>query len=325
MLATFAAEKKKVENLKRKIVFIFFYFLLLPLVPNNLLAQSSDNPFELLHRMGIKPGATTVDSAVLNNPFDLLARPSASALLVATEKAKPAKKRREWTLPKFDFKSNLTPTAILQRLDFGVTTFILLTLAFFMTLLRGPIIKVFQAFANENAFNQIFREREGRGVGVYAVLYLSFLINLGFFLFYLLHDLQVDFGMGYVTQLGICVGAVIAGFGFKHLALGLIGLIFPVGREISRYNFIMLVFGAALGLLLGPINILLAYGSPEWQKIFIWGTIAVIGLVYAFRSVRSLWLAGRIFASHLFHFLLYICTVEIAPVLTVVKLILNQQ
>lgn len=325
MLATFAAEKKKVENLKRKIVFVFFYFMLLLLVPNNLLAQSSDNPFELLHRMGIKPGAPTVDSAVLNNPFDLLARPSASALLLATQKAKPVKKRREWTLPKIDFKSNLTPAAILQRLNFGVTTFILLTLAFFMTLLRGPIIKVFQAFANENAFNQIFREREGRGVGVYVVLYVAFLINLGFFLFYLLYDSQVDFGMGYLTQLGICVGGVIVGLGLKHLVLGMIGLIFPVGREISRYNFIMMVFGAALGLLLGPINILLAYGSPEWHKIFIWGTIVVIGLVYAFRSVRSLWLAGRIFASHLFHFLLYICTVEIAPVLAVAKLVLNQQ
>lgn len=323
MLTTFAA--KKVENLKRKIVFILFYFMSLPFVPNNLSAQGSDNPFELLHRMGIKPGAQAVDSAVLNNPFDLLARPSASALQLAAEKVKPTAKRREWTLPKFDFNIQLTPTAIYQRLNFGLTTFILLTLAFFMTLLRGAIGKIFIAFANENAFNQVFREREGRGVGVYVVLYIAFLINLGIFLFYLLHHLQVDFGMGHLAQLGICVGGVLLGFGLKHLVLGLISMIFPVAREVSRYNFTILVFGSALGLVLGPVDVLLAYGSPEMHKIFIWGTIMVIGLVYAFRAVRSLWLAGRIFASHLFHFLLYICTVEIAPVLTVVKLILNQQ
>lgn len=311
--------------MKRKTLFILFYFIGLSFAPNNLSAQGSDNPFELLHRIGIKPGAATVDSAVLNNPFDLLARPTATALLVAAEKAKPAAKRREWTLPKFDFKVNLTPAAMLQRLNFGVTTFILLTLAFFMTLLQGSIGKVFMAFANENAFNQIFREREGRGIGAYAVLYFSFLINLGFFLFYVLNHLQVDFGLGHLTQLGICVGGIIVGFGLKHLLLGLISIVFPVSREVSRYNFTILVFGSALGLLLGPVNILLAYGSPEMHKVFIWGTIGVIGLVYVFRAVRSLWLAGRIFASHLFHFLLYICTVEIAPVLTVVKLILNQQ
>ena len=126
-------------------------------------------------------------------------------------------------------------------------------------------------------------------------------------------------------QLGICVAGVLIAFSLKHLVLGLIGLIFPVNREVSRYNFIMLIFGSSLGLLLGPINILLAYGPQNLHEVLIWGTISTIGLVYAFRSVRSLWLAGRIFASHQFHFLLYICTVEIAPVLTVVKLVLNQQ
>jgi hypothetical protein len=125
--------------------------------------------------------------------------------------------------------------------------------------------------------------------------------------------------------LGICVAGVLIAFSLKHLVLWLIGLIFPVNREVSRYNFIMLIFGSSLGLLLGPINILLAYGPQNLHEVLIWGTISTIGLVYAFRSVRSLWLAGRIFASHQFHFLLYICTVEIAPVLTVVKLVLNQQ
>jgi len=316
---------KKAANLKQKIIFLLFYFMFLLVVPNILSAQSSENPFELLHRKGIKPSALPVDSAVLNNPFDLLARPSATALLLPAEAAKPIKKRREWKMPKLDFKFNLSPTAVLQRLNFGVTTFILLTLAFFMTLLSGTIGKVFQGFANENAFNQLFREREGRGFGVYAILYMAFLINLGIFLFYLLRHLQVNFGFGYVLQLGICVGGVVLGFGFKHLVLWMIGMIFPISREISRYNFIMLIFGASLGFLLGPVNILLAYGPEHLYEFLLWGTISIVGLVYAFRSVRSLWLAGRIFASHQFHFLLYICTVEIAPVLTVVKLILNQQ
>jgi len=310
--------------LKQVIVFSYFYFLVLLLVQNNLWAQSNTNPFELLHRMGVKPSAQPVDPAVLNNPFDLLARPSATAMLAPTVQPQAVKKKREWKMPKIEFQLSANPSAVLQRIDFGVTTLVLLTLAFFMTLLQGPIVKVFQAFANENAFNQIYREREGRGFGVYNLLYISFLINLGVFLFYILHHFQIDFNANLVLQLGICVAGVLIAFSLKHLVLWLIGLIFPVNREVSRYNFIMLIFGSSLGLLLGPINILLAYGAQNLHEVLIWGTISTIGLVYAFRSVRSLWLAGRIFASHQFHFLLYICTVEIAPVLTVVKLILNQ-
>jgi hypothetical protein len=311
--------------LKQVIVFSYFYFLVLLLVQNNLWAQSNTNPFELLHRMGVKPSAQPVDPAVLNNPFDLLARPSATAMLAPTVQPQAVKKKREWKMPKIEFQLSANPSAVLQRIDFGVTTLVLLTLAFFMTLLQGPIVKVFQAFANENAFNQIYREREGRGFGVYNLLYISFLINLGVFLFYILHHFQIDFNANLVLQLGICVAGVLIAFSLKHLVLWLIGLIFPVNREVSRYNFIMLIFGSSLGLLLGPINILLAYGPQNLHEVLIWGTISTIGLVYAFRSVRSLWLAGRIFASHQFHFLLYICTVEIAPVLTVVKLVLNQQ
>lgn len=311
--------------MKQVIVFSYFYFLVLLLVQNNLWAQSNTNPFELLHRMGVKPSAQPVDPAVLNNPFDLLARPSATAILAPTVQPQAVKKKREWKMPKLEFQLSSNPSAVLQRIDFGVTTFVLLTLAFFMTLLQGPIAKVFQAFANENAFNQIYREREGRGFGVYNILYFSFLINLGVFLFYILHHFQIHFNANLVLQLSICVVGVLVAFSLKHLVLGLIGLIFPVSREVSRYNFIMLIFGSSLGLLLGPINILLAYGPQSLHEVLIWGTISTIGLVYAFRSVRSLWLAGRIFASHQFHFLLYICTVEIAPVLTVVKLVLNQQ
>jgi hypothetical protein len=318
-------QRKKEANLKRRTIFILFYFISLAFLPNNLSAQSSDNPFELLHRLGIKPGAPAVDSAVLNNPFDLLARPSAQALLVATETARPTKKRREWTWPEFNFKVKLTPTAILQRLNFGVTTFILLSLAFFMTLLSASIGKVFLGFINENAFNQVYREREGRGAGVYGLLYLSFLLNLGIFLFYLLRYLGVNFGWGHLAQLGVCIGGVLLGFGLKHLVLNTIGFVFPVSKEIARYNFLILIFGAALGFLLGPVNILIAYGGSELHQIFVWGTIGIMALVYAFRALRSLWLAGRIFAAHQFHFLLYICTVEIAPVLTLVKLVLNQQ
>lgn len=311
--------------MKQVIVFSYFYFLVLLLVQNNLWAQSNTNPFELLHRMGVKPSAQPVDPAVLNNPFDLLARPSATAMLAPTVQPQAVKKKREWKMPKIEFQLSANPSAVLQRIDFGVTTLVLLTLAFFMTLLQGPIVKVFQAFANENAFNQIYREREGRGFRVYNLLYISFLINLGVFLFYILHHFQIDFNANLVLQLGICVAGVLIAFSLKHLVLWLIGLIFPVNREVSRYNFIMLIFGSSLGLLLGPINILLAYGPQNLHEVLIWGTISTIGLVYAFRSVRSLWLAGRIFASHQFHFLLYICTVEIAPVLTVVKLVLNQQ
>ena len=54
------------------------------------------------------------------------------------------------------------------------------------------------------------------------------------------------------------------------------------------------------------------------------GALPMSGLTYIFRSLRGLFVAGRFLAFHKFHFLLYICTVEIAPVLILIKLIFKQ-
>ena len=64
---------------------------------------------------------------------------------------------------------------------------------------------------------------------------------------------------------------------------------------------------------------LFAYGPDSLKMPILYLIFAVIAGVYLFMFLRSLFSAGRFLSFHKFHFLLYICTVEIAPVLILVR------
>jgi len=111
-------------------------------------------------------------------------------------------------------------------------------------------------------------------------------------------------------------------FTCKHLALNIISNVLPISKDIKQYSFTIVIFGIILGLLLIPANVLIAFGSPGMTKILIYGSLTSILLLYLFRILRSLFIASRYITLHKFHFFMYLCTVEIAPLAVLVKAIL---
>jgi hypothetical protein len=72
-------------------------------------------------------------------------------------------------------------------------------------------------------------------------------------------------------------------------------------------------------LALLPINIFIAYSPESLKEIFIYCAFGIIALVYLVRSLRSLSVASPFLMTDQFHFLLYLCAVEIAPIMILVK------
>ena len=201
--------------------------------------------------------------------------------------------------------------------------FILVLLTFLMTLFRSLFSRVYKAFINDNMMNQLFREKEGSGNLVFFILYGMFLINLGFFLFLLSKHYEVAPSFGNFRWLLYCIGGASGLIILKHLLLKVLGFIFPVSKEMDLYNFTIIVFGIVIGLILIPVNIFLAYGPAEMMSSLIYFTFIVLILIYLFRSLRGLFIANKFLVFYKFHFLLYICTVEIGPVLVLTKLLLG--
>lgn len=280
-------------------------------------AQTAMNPFDLRYRMESDSFPESgFPSADLNNPFELRVWPKEQAAtgVAAPSRPAPAKVR----MP-------ANPQVQLGQIRLTVTLLILLLLTFLITLFRGILFKAFAGFFNDNLFFQFFREYEGRGVHPSWFLYLLYPVNAGMFAFFTLRHFGLQIHSSLWLELGICLGGALAALFLKHLVLGLVASIFPVAKEVDRYQFLMQVFGIALGVFLAPVNILLAYGPDTLHKGLVFGTFSVFALVYAFRSLRGLLIANKFLIAHRFHFLLYICTVELSPVLIFIKLVLDQR
>lgn len=280
------------------------------------LGQNANNPFELVPRLDEEnrqltaPKSSEEIADSLMNPFDLIY---------------DSPRETDFTPYEVDPKVEPIITSDKERfLFFGIGIMVLLFTSG-VSLVGNYLNKSFQSFIYDNAFNQYYREQDGRGAAPYYVLYLLFFVNLGFFLLLVLDYNQVSLPIrNYYLQWLLFSAGAASLFLLKHFILILIRLIFPVDSEIRRYIFLMIVFSVVLGAVLVPANLLIAYGPEGSTNYVLWGTIIAIAIIYLLRSIRGLFIANKQLLFHRFHFLLYICTVEIAPVAIVVRLILNQ-
>jgi hypothetical protein len=303
-----------------------------------LSAQNTNNPFELSPRLA--PAAQIEEpveesTASETNPFDLdrAGRPTASPsessavdtsanpfdLVVPTapvdgNEAASGSEEESSDVSVTTTEGTTTDGSLLliTLLLLGAAT---LSIIFF----RGMYIKAYRALFNDNLLSQLYREREAGALGVFLITYAVFFLAAGFFTVLALRH------WGYLGKQGLWsqfmyITAGIAGLMvFKHLLLAIIGYVFPVQKETSRYSFTIMIFAIVLGLFLTVGTVILAYTPVEYQTPVIYICLGTMLAVYLLRSFRGLFIANRFIFNYQFHFLSYICAVEIGPALCLFK------
>jgi Domain of unknown function (DUF4271) len=277
--------------------------------------QNANNPFELQPRIPETPSDSVEAIPVSTNPFDIV-KEIQSGPTTATagpgfrvkveKKDKPlSAKEKETNYRRFLF------VAILSM-------FIILTLI--VTIFRILIEKIWKAFINDNLLNQLHREQSSGLAVAYLVLYILFFINSGLFAFLAARHFGIPISNSNLYSLLICIGGIAGFFIAKQFVLWLIGFVFPIGKEVDSYQFTIMIFNIVLGLFLVPVVLFIAYAPENLTGIVVWGAIGLLTLIYLFLALRGLFIGNRFIAGNKFHFLLYLCAVEITPLLVIYKL-----
>ncbi len=102
------------------------------------------------------------------------------------------------------------------------------------------------------------------------------------------------------------------------LELG-IGYLFDIPKLFHSYVFQQISFINFLGVVLLPLNSLLIFGVPNNHTLIVFillvsGLILLIGLMKSIKSYQKLLI------NNFFYFILYLCTLEIAPYVLFCKL-----
>ena len=248
-----------------------------------------------------------------DNPFEIL-RGDVAALDTTANKAKTI---LDQTAP-----SLLNRETYSKNFLFWIFLITLSLMAIVVANARSSVRNAYQAIMSNNALRQIYRLQAGWGNVAQMALYLLFLLNAGIFAFLMVYRFLGQSPMNQFWTFLYCVAGVSLAFLIKHTILYIISSIFPIAKEVKLYNFIIITSGILLGLILLPLNIFIAYSPEILGNMLTYIAFGAIGIVYLVRSLRSLSVASPYLANDQFHFLIYLCAVELAPLMVLTKLLI---
>lgn len=181
------------------------------------------------------------------------------------------------------------------------------------------IVQVFQSIFNFSAAARLFRERG------YSNNFGVFRLNVLFFLFlpFSIFLIARDNGMSMTGSAGvefylIVFGVVNAYFMLKIFFYKILGSIFSQRETTGELVFNMMLYHNVLGLILLPVATIHAW-IPVAAPFSLFIVPGLIAVFYLLSLIRSIYFALREGIS-IFYLILYLCALEILPILLVVKL-----
>jgi len=203
-----------------------------------------------------------------------------------------------------------------RNLIFGTFILLVLYLTVVISFRRSVVNEIFRSILNDNYLNLLLRKLRSRGLSQFVFLYFFSIINGGLFLF--LVSEKTDYFSLKVNLLTIS-SLIAAIYLIRHLTFWLLASIFPLEKPVYQFSFTILIFNLFLGLILFPVNLFIAFSPAILTIYFIYFALISIGLFYILRQLRGLFIAAPWLSQYKFHFLLYLCTIEIAPLAVLYK------
>lgn len=182
--------------------------------------------------------------------------------------------------------------------------------------------QLFQYFTNPGA--KVKRDRDTGQYNLPSLIFnFLFCISAGLCSTLLLQHYQVS--SIWFWQLWLYATAFFAGiYLVKYIVVSAIGWILNVQAETGTYTYIVFMVNKLIGLTLLPLILILSFSDSSAMQS---NGITIIGifviLLLAYRYIISVILIGKNMQTNILHFFIYLCCVEILPMLVFYKLFSN--
>ncbi len=305
-------------------------------------AANGQNPFDLQHRLevdtvGVHSEAyvDTVDAAIDTEGVpeeveaDTLIVEESDAMYLSDTGVSELETEVETEVEEEAFRESEDPETVEEEMDQRVFSsqdkdnyllIIFLTLTIFLALIvvsdRTIMNKLYRSLINDNFLNNFLREQRGETALQLFFLYVFFVVNLGLFAYFFMNGvLQVEAEVKLWQTIGI-VAAIYTG---RYLFMQYLKIFVRAGRELNQYYFTIVVFNIFFGLVVFPLNAFAAFAPVTVALSAIYLGLFLFVIIYLLRQLRGLFIGSKYLFGSQFHFFIYLCTVEIAPLLILGK------
>jgi len=204
-----------------------------------------------------------------------------------------------------------------------ILVFVLFLVAILRVYYQRKFTLFINAFFSKRFSNQIIREENALTQSTSVILSIVFLISISLF-FYLvsLHFHHQLIGANELQKFGVIILACVVFYFLKFLTNKLGGYLFKVYKETDEYIFNQFLVLQIMGLLLVALCILLSYNTNINKEFIIYTGFITLGIGFIVRMIKSFGIANTNTYSPVYIFL-YLCTLEILPLIIIVKLIVR--
>ncbi len=242
---------------------------------------------------------------------------------------------KELEFPKFSYDSLFTASSdaggqiltsqIHVRKRDVLLPILLLIMLIYVTWLRFVFSKElsenFTVIINSNLGQQIYRDREFSANIFKLLTFVNFTLSAGIFIFLLAeyYEIAMPFEITFYNILA-SIGLIILLYLLKGVWYAIISASFKIGPQISFFRFNAQVIYHLLGIALLPFVILAAFAEAPVSTWSLFGACFVVLIALLIRLFKGFAVMRAFDRFHIVYFLLYICALEIAPILIAVKL-----
>lgn len=182
---------------------------------------------------------------------------------------------------------------------------------------------LFRAFFSLKAARQVAREdyRVTRRPSV--ILSFIYLVSFSFFIFqYNYHYPVVTMEWPPILQFHIIFAAVILLYTVKITSNLILGFVMDASSEIKEYNFNIFLSAQGAGLFLLPLGFCIQYLRVPLEPFFAAGFI-VFALFYLIRLAKGVVIGMERRNFSAFHLFLYLCALEILPLIVLITFLMR--
>lgn len=232
--------------------------------------------------------------------------------------------------PYFNFSGKALALMMQERkvVDNDRMFYLLLLLFFLYAFFRAFFTKYhddfFKVFFRATLRQQQLKEQLIQASLPSLLFNILFLITGGFYLSFIGIYSGVLQKTNFFENLFYCMLVLMVIYVGKFLVIKSMGWILKVDKGADSYIFIVFLINKVIGVLLIPILMLIAFVHDQgYHDAILVSSLFIVGLLFLYRFWASYQVIRNEIKLNIFHFFLYLCAFEIAPLFVMGKLLLK--
>jgi Domain of unknown function (DUF4271) len=177
---------------------------------------------------------------------------------------------------------------------------------------------LWKAFFNTGYANAQLKDQVDDAGFPNFLMNMFFIFSFGLYLYYITQFFPIHTSSVLLMALLVFLVGMI--YATKFVLIRTFGWILNINELTNEYLFNVFLTNKIAGILLVPVIVVEAFAAHNWAKHVVVFSIILMILLYIARYLRSGQFFSTFFRYSKFHFILYLCAIELLPLAVLAKL-----